>query len=90
MALLRQLSLRISQRGGSILTQQGPRPNKLLEYSMRAVACGKFHSLAELPDTHEMLRKTCRDFADERLKPFAAEFDKNHQYPAEQVGCKGG
>lgn len=42
-------------------------------------------SLATLPETHQMLQKTCRDFADSELKPNAAEFDKNHQYPKDKV-----
>ena len=38
-----------------------------------------------LPETHEMLRKTCRDFADKELIPIAAELDRHHRYPAEAV-----
>lgn len=41
--------------------------------------------LTALPETHEMLRKTCRDFAEAELKPNAAKFDKQHLYPQEQV-----
>ena len=42
-------------------------------------------SLALLPETHQMLLKTCRDFADNELKPIAGILDKEHQYPREQV-----
>lgn len=42
-------------------------------------------SLAKLPETHEMLRQTCRDFAEKELKPIAASLDKDHKYPLEQV-----
>lgn len=42
-------------------------------------------NLAKLPETHEMLRKTCRDFADNELVPIAASLDKEHKYPEEQV-----
>ena len=42
-------------------------------------------SLVNLPETHEMLRKTCRDFADNELIPIAAKLDKEHLYPKEQV-----
>lgn len=42
-------------------------------------------NLAKLPETHEMLRKTCRDFADNELVPIAASLDKEHKYPGEQV-----
>ena len=38
-----------------------------------------------LPETHEMLRKTCREFADKELIPIAADLDRHHRYPAEQV-----
>ena len=37
------------------------------------------------PETHQMLRKTCRDFADNELVPIAGSLDKNKTYPAEQV-----
>ncbi|MFZ9889072.1 MAG: acyl-CoA dehydrogenase [Myxococcota bacterium] len=38
-----------------------------------------------LEETHEMLRKTCRDFADKELAPVAAEHDREHRYPKQQV-----
>ncbi len=38
-----------------------------------------------LPETHQMLRQTCREFADKELIPIAAELDRHHRYPAEQV-----
>ncbi|XP_032426359.1 short-chain specific acyl-CoA dehydrogenase, mitochondrial [Xiphophorus hellerii] len=41
--------------------------------------------LAELPETHQLLRQTCRDFADRELAPIAAKLDKEHFYPAKQV-----
>lgn len=40
---------------------------------------------AELPETHQMLRQTCRDFAEKELMPLAAQLDKEHRFPAEQV-----
>ena len=36
-----------------------------------------------------MLQKTCRDFADNELKPVAARVDKEHSFPAEQVRKMG-
>ena len=39
----------------------------------------------ELNETHRMLRKTCRDFAEKELKPVAALLDQKHQYPAEPI-----
>ncbi|XP_034751691.1 short-chain specific acyl-CoA dehydrogenase, mitochondrial [Etheostoma cragini] len=41
--------------------------------------------LAELPETHQLLRQTCRDFADRELAPIAARLDREHAYPAKQI-----
>jgi butyryl-CoA dehydrogenase len=35
----------------------------------------------QLTETHEMLRDTCRDFADKELAPKAGAIDKSHEYP---------
>ncbi|XP_064620971.1 short-chain specific acyl-CoA dehydrogenase, mitochondrial-like [Lineus longissimus] len=45
----------------------------------------KCRSFVSLPETHEMLRETCRDFADKELKPVAAAIDKECRFPKEQV-----
>ncbi|XP_044737716.1 short-chain specific acyl-CoA dehydrogenase, mitochondrial [Chrysoperla carnea] len=36
-----------------------------------------------------MLQKTCRDFADNELKPIAAKLDREHLFPAEQIKKMG-
>ncbi|XP_064163677.1 short-chain specific acyl-CoA dehydrogenase, mitochondrial [Anguilla rostrata] len=41
--------------------------------------------LAELPEMHQMLRQTCRDFADRELAPIAGRLDREHTFPAKQV-----
>ncbi|XP_065078808.1 short-chain specific acyl-CoA dehydrogenase, mitochondrial-like [Ochlerotatus camptorhynchus] len=46
-------------------------------------------SLAALSETHQMLQKTCRDFADNELIPVAAKIDREHLYPGEQVEKMG-
>ncbi|XP_045503275.1 short-chain specific acyl-CoA dehydrogenase, mitochondrial [Colias croceus] len=46
-------------------------------------------SLAALPDTYQMLYKTCRDFAEQELKPNAAKFDKEHLYPGDAIKKMG-
>lgn len=46
-------------------------------------------SLAALSETHQMLQKTCRDFAEGELKPVAAKHDKEHLYPKEQIRKMG-
>lgn len=38
-----------------------------------------------LTQEQEMIRDTMRNFAQERLAPFAAEWDKNHTFPAEAL-----
>ncbi|XP_038590070.1 short-chain specific acyl-CoA dehydrogenase, mitochondrial [Micropterus salmoides] len=47
--------------------------------------CRGLSQLAELPETHQILRQTCRDYADRELTPIAAKLDKEHSYPAKQV-----
>ncbi|XP_071448455.1 short-chain specific acyl-CoA dehydrogenase, mitochondrial [Hetaerina americana] len=54
------------------------------QYSTRGIA-----SLSSLPETHQMLQKTCRDFAEGELKPIAAKLDKEHLYPKEQIKMMG-
>lgn len=46
-------------------------------------------SLSALSETHQMLQKTCRDFADNELKPIAAKIDREHLYPKEQIQQMG-
>lgn len=36
-----------------------------------------------------MLQKTCRDFADNELKPIAAKIDREHLYPKQQIEKMG-
>ncbi|XP_034403429.1 short-chain specific acyl-CoA dehydrogenase, mitochondrial [Cyclopterus lumpus] len=45
----------------------------------------RLSQLAELPETHQLLRQTCRDFADRELIPIAGKLDKEHAYPAKQI-----
>lgn len=40
-------------------------------------------------DTHQMIMKTCADFANKELMPIAAKTDQNHSFPAEQVKSMG-
>lgn len=46
-------------------------------------------SLAALPETHQLLQKTCRDFAEAELKPIASKIDREHLYPKEQIKKMG-
>lgn len=53
-------------------------------WSKRSIA-----SLSALSETHQMLQKTCRDFADNELIPIAAKIDRAHLYPGEQIEKMG-
>lgn len=46
-------------------------------------------SLSCLPETHQMLQKTCRDFADNELIPNASKYDKEHLFPADKIKSMG-
>lgn len=58
--------------------------NLFTKFNYRRIA-----SLSQLPETHQMLYKMCRDFAEGELKPNAAKFDKEHLFPTEQVKKMG-
>ncbi|XP_008485119.1 short-chain specific acyl-CoA dehydrogenase, mitochondrial-like [Diaphorina citri] len=59
----------------------------LLQISTKLIpaALTRCLSITSLPDTHQMLQKTCRDFAQQELKPIAAKLDKEHLFPADQI-----
>ncbi|XP_074062130.1 short-chain specific acyl-CoA dehydrogenase, mitochondrial [Macrotis lagotis] len=44
---------------------------------------------AELPETHQMLRQTCQDFAEKELTPIAGQLDKEHRFPGTQIKKMG-
>ncbi|XP_074029519.1 short-chain specific acyl-CoA dehydrogenase, mitochondrial-like isoform X2 [Leptinotarsa decemlineata] len=50
----------------------------------KGIAC-----FSALPETHQMLQKTCRDFAEGELKPIAAKIDREQLYPKEQIKKMG-
>lgn len=39
----------------------------------------------KLSQEHLIIQKMCRDFAENELKPIAAQLDKEHKFPEEQV-----
>lgn len=45
-------------------------------------------SLASLSETHQLLHKTCKDFAEAELKPIAAKTDREKLFPKKQVFIK--
>lgn len=46
----------------------------------RSIAC-----LAALSETHQILQRTCREFANAELAPKARHHDREELFPAEQV-----
>ena len=44
-----------------------------------------FLTAAEMPEEHAMLRDMCRSFANDNLVPRAAEWDREHSFPADAV-----
>uniref|UniRef100_A0A8I6AJ45 Short-chain specific acyl-CoA dehydrogenase, mitochondrial n=1 Tax=Rattus norvegicus TaxID=10116 RepID=A0A8I6AJ45_RAT len=60
--------------------------------TLRARDWRRLHTVyqsVELPETHQMLRQTCRDFAEKELVPIAAQLDKEHLFPTSQVKKMG-
>lgn len=56
----------------------------------KGVHIRKIASISALPDTHQMLQKTCRDFANSELcGQNAAKFDREHLYPEQQIKKMG-
>uniref|UniRef100_A0A336MN59 Short-chain specific acyl-CoA dehydrogenase, mitochondrial n=1 Tax=Culicoides sonorensis TaxID=179676 RepID=A0A336MN59_CULSO len=79
------INIRNSVRQGSSLLRYVSKSNGvIITKQLRGIA-----SLSALPETHQMLQKTCRDFADNELVPNAAKFDREHLYPKEQIQKMG-
>lgn len=53
------------------------------------IASRSIVSYSHLPETHQMLYKTCRDFADNELVPVAKQIDQEHRFPADQIKKMG-
>lgn len=45
----------------------------------------KIATLSALSETHRMLQKTCRDFADNELIPNASRIDREHEFPVKHI-----
>lgn len=56
-----------------------------MRFALNGVSKRSIASLSSLSETHQMLYKTCRDFAEGELKPVAAKVDKEHLFPEKQV-----
>lgn len=81
--------MRESRLGRDLLWRETTALNSFLSFLALAFGClRRLHTVyqsAELPETYQMLRQTCRDFAEKELMPLAAQLDKEHRFPAEQV-----
>lgn len=66
-------------------------PYHFITYTaFKGVHIRKIASISALPDTHQMLQKTCRDFANSELcGQNAAKFDREHLYPEQQIKKMG-
>uniref|UniRef100_A0A671SSZ6 Short-chain specific acyl-CoA dehydrogenase, mitochondrial n=1 Tax=Sinocyclocheilus anshuiensis TaxID=1608454 RepID=A0A671SSZ6_9TELE len=67
----------------SCLRPPSPPPTRALTPRTRELP--PLPQLAELPELHQMMRQTCRDYAQKELAPIAAQLDKDHKFPAKQV-----
>ncbi|KAJ8678508.1 hypothetical protein QAD02_014295 [Eretmocerus hayati] len=56
---------------------------------LQLCGCRGIASLSALSETHQMLHKTCRDFAEAELKPIAAKIDREHLFPKAQIKKMG-
>ncbi|XP_019878162.2 short-chain specific acyl-CoA dehydrogenase, mitochondrial [Aethina tumida] len=63
--------------------------NRLLPKLSKCVHGRGIASLSALPETHQMLQSTCRDFAEGELKPIASKIDREHLYPGDQIKKMG-
>ena len=71
------------QKLGNICCSAARRAGRKPQYIGKNVRTLSY--LSGLSETHEMLRQTCRDFADNELMPIAGKLDRESLYPREQV-----
>ncbi|CAH1800509.1 unnamed protein product [Owenia fusiformis] len=59
--------------------------SKICRLSAKIQACRGYANIVDLPETHQLLQKTLRDFANSELAPIAGQLDKDKQFPKEQI-----
>lgn len=57
----------------------------LLINNARRTSVRTITALCALPETHQMLKQTLKDWSDKELKPVAANIDKQSLYPRDQI-----
>jgi len=80
----------------STLARHLSRPYKNILVCSKSMRDGNRHNssltsatFTELPETHQMLKDTCRQFAENELWPIAGTIDKTCDYPDQQVRKMG-
>jgi len=78
----------------SLLARLAPRSLRSI-HALTSVPCLRHMSslgeasFTQLPEVHQMLKDTCRQFAENELWPIAGKIDKTCEYPAEQIQKMG-
>lgn len=69
--------------------------SRQIQLGLPSVAASRWKSslgsatFTELPETHQMLKDTCRQFAEAELWPIAGEIDKTQVFPSKQIKAMG-
>ena len=62
---------------------------RLIQNSLRPrLVCRAYTNLSGLSEEHRMIRETVHDFANEKLVPFAGQWDQTHTFPTEAIEVK--
>ena len=70
-----------SQNYNALIKSKVLRQNKNFQYSNKLSSSFAGAALIDLPETHQMLKDTCRQFAEAELWPIAGKLDKECRYP---------
>merc|ERR1712038_586163 len=85
-------SLIISSRNLAIFSSHATKNKinqKIAKQHLRLKSSLGEATFTDLPETHQMLRDTCRQFAEAELWPIAGKIDKTCEYPEEQIKKMG-
>ena len=70
-----------SENSNAIIKSKVLKQNKSFQYSNKLSSSFAGAALIDLPETHQMLKDTCRQFAEAELWPIAGNLDKECRYP---------
>ena len=71
----------LSENSNAIMKSKVLKQNKNFQYSNKLSSSFAGAALIDLPETHQMLKDTCRQFAEAELWPIAGNLDKECRYP---------